>query len=329
MTQLTRREFAALAAVAAVSPFAGAQAPVPQPQARAGALTAGALFERIKARLDITWKADTVDGLKAGDAATPVTGIVTTALPTITVLRRAVALGANVVIASQPAFFARSDARTPPRRGPGGPPGGAPPAPGSGGAAAAAAAPEPPAPPDPIYAAKNAYIDEHKLVIIRLSDHWRGRDADPLALGFAKALGWTKHQVAGQPRRYDLPATTVEGLVAALEQALKVRGGIRVVGDPQTRVQKLGLLPGSTPLQASLDLLPGVDAIVAGEVREWETVEYARDHVDAGAKKALILVGRIVSEDPGMQACAEWLGALDSKLPVTHVAAGDPYWRPA
>ncbi len=54
-------------------------------------------------------------------------------------------------------------------------------------------------------------------------------------------------------------------------------------------------------------MLPEVDAIVAGEVREWESVEYARDLVAAGRKKALILIGRVLSEDPGMRVCADWL----------------------
>jgi hypothetical protein len=69
--------------------------------------------------------------------------------------------------------------------------------------------------------------------------------------------------------------------------------------------------------------------MVAGEVREWESVEYARDAVASGAKKALILVGRIVSEEPGMQVCAGWLKTLVPGVPVRHIAAGDPYWRPS
>jgi hypothetical protein len=60
-----------------------------------------------------------------------------------------------------------------------------------------------------------------------------------------------------------------------------------VVGDPQLKVQKIGLLPGTTPIQAALSLLPSVDAVIAGEVREWESVEYVRDKVTAGEKKAL------------------------------------------
>jgi putative NIF3 family GTP cyclohydrolase 1 type 2 len=317
MTHLSRREFAALAAAAAAAPFNFTQTPP-----GTSPIAAAELIARIKDRIGVEWKADSVDGVKAGDPATPVTGVVTTALATLAVLRRAVKAGANVVIASQPAFYSRTDARTPPagRGGRGGAPAGGPPQAGT-------ADITPPA--DPVFAAKNAFIDEHKLVLVRLSEHWRLRQPDPLALGMAQAMEWTKYQAGSDPRRYDVPAATVGALVASIATRLGARGGIRLVGQPDTIVRRVGLLPGSTPIQASLAMLPNVDAIVAGEVREWESVEYARDMVFTGEKKALILVGRIVSEEPGMRACAEWLKSLVPGVPSRHIAAGDPYWRPA
>jgi putative NIF3 family GTP cyclohydrolase 1 type 2 len=323
MTQLSRREFAALAAGAAVSPLALGPTPMRAASTAQESITAQQLIDRITAQIGVAWKPETVDGVKAGDPAVAVTGVVTTALASLAVLQKAVEAGANVVIASQPVFYARADARTPPARRVPGAPGG----PAAG--AAASAGPAPPAPADPVFTAKNAFIDRHKLVVVRLSDHWRLREPDPLAQGLGAAMGWTKHQVAGNPRRYDVPPLTVEALVAALGKALGASGGLRVVGDPKTSLRRIGLLPGSTPIQAALDMLPGVDAIVGGEVREWESVEYARDVVAAGGRKALILVGRIVSEDPGMRLCADWLKTVAPGLPVRHIAAGDPYWRPA
>jgi hypothetical protein len=183
-----------------------------------------------------------------------------------------------------------------------------------------------------VFAAKNAFIARHQLVILRLSDHWRLRAPDPFAAGFARLLGWTDHQSAADPRRFDLPASSVVALdtfASTLGTALRSRGGLRIVGNRSARVRRVGLLPGSTPIQASLAMLPEVDAIVAGEVREWESVEYARDVAYSGQGKGLILVGRVVSEEPGMAECAAWLGTLVPEVTVRHVAAGDPYWRPA
>ena len=72
-----------------------------------------------------------------------------------------------------------------------------------------------------------------------------------------------------------------------------------------------------------------VDMIVAGEVREWENTHYAADMFTAGEKRALVTIGRVVSEEPGMRACAEWLKTVVKEVPATWIGVGDPYWRPA
>lgn len=314
MTHLSRREFTAAAAAAAAA-FA---APIGVGRA-ARAVSAADVVERIRKQIGVDWKPETIDGIKAGDPATAVTGVVTTAMATLAVLRQAVDQGANMIVSAEPTFYGRSDARTPPAgRG------------GRGGAGAPAPAEPPPPPPaDPVYAAKNAFVDANKLVVFRLNEHWKLRRPDPFASGFGSALGWTRHQAAGDPSRYTLPAASLEAVVADVRKKLDVRGGLRVIGDPKIRIQRVGLLPGSTPIQAAIDMLPAVDLIVAGEVREWESVEYVRDVVFSGQPKALILVGRVVSEEGAMNACASWLTTVVPEVKVRHVNARDPYWRPA
>lgn len=295
MSHLSRREFAAMATMAAVAPFATRpRLPV----------AAEDVIDRIRKQIGVEWKAETVDGIKAGDAATAVTGIVTTALATMAVLQQAVKAGANFIVTAHPTFYGRADSKTPPA--------------GRGGA---------PAAPDAVFAAKDAFVARHNLVIFRLSDHWRLREPNPAAAGLGAALGWTRP--TGSPVRFDIQAISLDALAAGVKKRLNLRGGVRVVGDRQLRVQRVGVLPGSTPIAAALALMPEVDVILAGEMREWESVEYARDTVTAGAKKALVLVGRIVSEEPGMEACAGWLKTLVPEAPIRHIAAGDPYWRPA
>ena len=302
MAHLSRRDFAAAATMAAVAPFA-TNLEARFASGGAAALSAQDVIDRIRKQIGADWKAETVDGLKAGDASVAVTGIVTSALATMAVLQQAVKAGANFVVTAHPTFYTRGDAKTPPA--------------GRGGT---------PAAPDAIFAAKDAFITKNNLVVFRLSDHWRQRQPHPSAAAIGAALGWTK--ATGDPLRFDIPAVSLDALAATVKQRLNVRGGIRVVGDRQLRVQRVGVLPGSTPLAAALNLMPDVDAILAGEVREWEGVEYARDKVTAGERKALILVGRVVSEEAGMESCAGWLKTIVSEVPVRHVGAGDPYWRP-
>src|SRR5438046_10622439 len=122
--------------------------------------------------------------------------------------------------------------------------------------------------PNPSFTAKNDFIKTNRLFIWRFSDHWRQRTPDPLAIGLTDALDWSKYRAANNPALVTMPATTLDKLVSDLKKKLNVRGGIRVVGDPQLKVQKIGLLPGTTAIQAALKLLPQVDAIIAGEVSE-------------------------------------------------------------
>jgi hypothetical protein len=101
------------------------------------------------------------------------------------------------------------------------------------------------------------------------------------------------------------------------------------VGDPKSRVHRIAMLPGLSALAATVTALPESDLVLAGETREWESVEYAQDTVASGQKKGLIMLGRVLSQDPGMNVCADWLKKLVPEVPVRWLPAGDPYWRPA
>ena len=304
MTRVSRRAFVRLgAAGAAAAPWVLEPAAV-----GAATVTAQDIVDRVRKAVGVEWKAGTVDTFKAGDPSTPITGIVTTSLATIDVMRRAVKAGANMIVTAGPTFYSRTDSPTPPA--------------GRGRGAAA------PPPPDPVFAAKQDFIKTHALVVWRFHDHWRLRTPDPFAHGLAAALGWARYRTNDDPARLTVPALTLEALAARGKSRLDARGGVRVVGRPQTRVRTIGLLPGTRAIQDTVALLPHVDAIIAGEIREWESSEYARDVVNAGLGKGVILVGRSLSEDAGMKVCADWLRPIVPEAPVRWLPAGDPYWRP-
>ena len=317
MNRLSRRQFVRLSAAGAIaSPFAldhvalGQSGGGPEgPPLRAAAPTAHEVVDRIRKSLGVPWKADTVDTFKAGDPSTVVTGVVTTSLATIDLMRRAVKAGANLVITSGPTFYSRTDSPMPP----------------AGRGRGAAASP----PADPVFAAKNEFIRNNRLVVWRFSDHWRLRTPEPFTQGIVDALGWGTHPLGSTPAHVRVPAVALESLVADVKAHLGARGGMRIIGNPRARLQTIAVLPGTVPIQAALTHLPQVDAIIAGEIREWESSEYARDTITAGRDKALILVGRTLSEDPGMKVCAQWLETIVPEAPVRWLAAGDPYWRPA
>jgi putative NIF3 family GTP cyclohydrolase 1 type 2 len=299
MAGLSRRAFVRLGAIGVATPLVLDTATV-----GAAAPTAQAVVDRIRQHVGVEWNPTTVDTFKAGDPSTMVTGIVTTSLATIDVMRRAIQAGANLIVTSGPTFYSRADTPTlQGRRGA-------------------------PAPPDPVLAAKRDFITGHRLVVWRFSDHWRARTPDPFAQGIVETLGWTKYRVTGAPQPITVPAITIESLAREVKAKLNARGGIRVIGRPEARVRTIAVLPGTIPIQTTLRVLPDVDLIIAGEIREWESSEYARDLVHAGRNKGLILVGRSLSEEPGMNVCAAWLKTIVPDAPVRWLPAGDPYWRP-
>ena len=69
------------------------------------------------------------------------------------------------------------------------------------------------------------------------------------------------------------------------------------------------------------------DLIVAGEVREWENTHFAADLFTIGEKHGLVTIGRVVSEDPGMRVCADWLKSIVKDVPARWIMVGDLYWR--
>lgn len=286
MKPISRRRFALLAGTA------GAAA---ERMAGAAPLTAEAVAGRIRGALGGEWPPDGLDGFRAGDPATVVKGIATTAMATVEVLRQAVKAHANFVLTYEPTFFSRA-----------------------GGVS----------PDDPVVKAKREFIAANGLVVFRLRDHWQARKESDMVTGLAAALGWSARRVKSDDALYEIPPATAEATVASVRRKLNLRAGLRVVGDRNATVRRVLLFPGSMPTSVMWQRYSEVDMIVAGEVREWENTHYAADMFTAGEKRALVTTGRVVSEDPGMRACAEWLKTVVKEVPARWIAAGDPYWRP-
>jgi putative NIF3 family GTP cyclohydrolase 1 type 2 len=245
---------------------------------------------------------DTVDTLKAGDPATVVTGITTTFLDTMGVLRESVRRGNNLIITHEPTFYNHRDATKA-------------------------------FTDDPIYREKLAYIEQHHLVVYRLHDAIHADPAgDHILAGLKQALGWEQYPHASGPRGpyfITIPPTTLEQLARFLQSRLNIQT-LRVEGKPGLPITHVALLPGSSGLDRQVLALsqPQVDVLIAGEASEWETVEYVRDAVTQDRSKALILLGHEVSEEPGMEQCAKELREVFPALKVDHIMAGQPLWNP-
>ena len=105
---------------------------------------------------------------------------------------------------------------------------------------------------------------------------------------------------------------------------------LRVVGDPEMKIEKIAFLPGAYGSQKQVEkyLAPFIDVLIVGESREWETIEYARDAQEFGIHRALIVMGHADSEEAGMLHVANWLEELLPSVPVKYIPARNPLWSP-
>jgi putative NIF3 family GTP cyclohydrolase 1 type 2 len=267
--------------------------------AEAQSITAAEAIQRIERRYSPTLPQNTVDTIKAGDASTSITGIVTTFLDTMDVLREANRIGANLVITHEPTFYNHLDDTTFFAN-------------------------------DPVYREKLEYVQQHHMVVFRLHDGIHSASPDPVATALIEELGWKSYMTSTNPFLATIPQTSLLKLARDLEAKLNART-MRVVGDLDLKVTHVALIPGAAGLQKQVLALrrDDVEVLLAGESAEWEAIEYVRDAVAQGRHKALVLLGHEVSEEAGMKQCAEDIRPLFPGIKVMHVSARQPLWSPS
>jgi putative NIF3 family GTP cyclohydrolase 1 type 2 len=263
-------------------------------------LTAAQIIGRIKKNVGAPDRPQTVDNLIAGNPDSPVRGIASVMMSTLDVLQRCAAAGLNLVVTHEPTFYLHQDTTDTLTN-------------------------------NPVYKFKTGFIRQHDMVIFRLHDHWHDRHPDGIAQGMSRDLGWERNVVdPADPREFTFPATPLARFAQQIAERLHIRT-MRVIGDPTLAVRRVATSWGYLSRDPGIQLLArsDVDVVVCGETREWEVVEYAQDAIAAGQKKALILMGHVVSEQSGMKYFAEWLKQFVTEVPVEFVPAPEPFWPPS
>jgi putative NIF3 family GTP cyclohydrolase 1 type 2 len=291
MSDLTRRSFILSASAALTANLAKAGRTLTP-------LTAGQVVDRIRQQVGVPWRAQTVDQIVAGEASTPVLGIATTMMATLDVVERAAAAGKNMIVTHETPFYLHQDHTDDIKD-------------------------------DPTLKYKLEFIRQHNMAIFHFHDHWHARKPDGIATGMMQQLGWEKNVDPDNPKQFTFSGEPLAHFCRNMQSRLKDRT-IRVVGDPRLPVKRVlvswgfvGRMPG-----ISLFARPDVDVFICGETREWELVEYVRDSITAGNKKALILLGHVVSEQGGMIYCADWLRSFITEVPIEFIPDREPFWAP-
>jgi putative NIF3 family GTP cyclohydrolase 1 type 2 len=259
-------------------------------------MTAAAVIEAIIKQTGSEPVPNTVDVFKAGDPQTPVKGIVTTMFATMDVLKKAVEMKCNLIIAHEPVFYNHRDETTQFIN-------------------------------DPVFLEKKKFIDDNKLVVWRFHDYIHRIKPDAIDYGMALKLGWIKYEDTKTVEHFVIPETTLQELLQTLKKVFP-GNAFNVIGKPAMKLKNVSFSAGAPGSAVHFRMLEdnNVDVLIAGEVSQWETYEYARDAVSQGRNKAVIFLGHVTSEEPGMEYCAEWLKGFLNNIPIRFVESGPSYW---
>ena len=55
-------------------------------------------------------------------------------------------------------------------------------------------------------------------------------------------------------------------------------------------------------------------------------MEYVADATSLGMNKGLVMLGHVVSEQPGHDDYAKWMQTFIKGIPIQYVAAEEPFW---
>ena len=238
---------------------------------------------------------DTVDTIKLGDASQELTGIAVTFLTTSEVIQKAAQLGANLIVTHEPTFYNHRDDTNWLHA-------------------------------HDIYNSKRRLIENDHLVVWRFHDYLHSLPPDSTVMGLLKELGWEANVSIEQPWLSDIQPITFRDMGEHIKQRLGLKT-IRLVGDLTSVCKRAAVLPGFPPAEMQIGVLgdPSVDVLIAGEIHEWETSEYARDANLLGYQKGLIVIGHAASEEPGMRYIIPWLKERLPDISIQFVSSGSPF----
>ena len=256
------------------------------------------VMESIRNNVKPHWFETRTDSIVIGNAHDTVTGIATCMFVDLNLLKKAVASSCNLIITHEPSFYTATDHVEDFMKD------------------------------DPVLNEKVDYIKAHHLVVYRFHDNAHRNDPDQIMKGLSDDLGW--EIISRRPWILGIKKLTLSALTDSLKKHLQMPG-IRVIGDPDLEISRVGLVPGLAPTaQMHIGILKrdDVDAILVGEAREWEDYIYVRDAQELGKKKAAIFIGHFKSEEPGMKYCAEWLQTFIKGLNIVFIKNDNFWWTP-
>jgi putative NIF3 family GTP cyclohydrolase 1 type 2 len=220
------------------------------------------------------------DGLKWGDGDAHVKAVATTWMATLDVVRRAAALGCNVIVTHEPTFYwddvgaGKSELEIAAEHG------------------------------TPAEAKQKLLADAGIQAVLRVHDAWDFFPDYGITDSLARALNFrNKVSADGRVPMWQLRPVPLGEVARHAKTRLRLRQ-VRVVGDLGREVERAAVAVGAFGgLEVILRAVEqGADFLIGGECSEWQVVRFCED-----SGFGLILLGHAESETPGMAAMADFL----------------------
>ncbi len=250
----------------------------------------------------------TCDKLMSGSYEQEVSKIAVTFMATVDVIKKAIAMGAQLIITHEPTWFTGEDTTDWLQD-------------------------------DPVYLKKKELIEHANIAIWRFHDHMHMDAVDGIMRGFDEELSWHQYRLEPDSKLvddkadycYKLPMTTLRELSNFFKEKLSM-DVIQIIGDPEMKVERIGVLPGGASLGLFSEYHPmqlmynrELDVLVCGEIVEWRLPAYIRDACQLGMPKAILVLGHERSEEPGMKHMVEWMRDVTENIPVVFIDSEEPF----
>ena len=250
----------------------------------------------------------TCDKLMSGSFEQEVSKIAVTFMATVDVIKKAIAMGAELIVTHEPTWFTGEDTTDWLDN-------------------------------DPVYLKKKELIEQADIAIWRFHDHMHMDPVDGIMRGFDEEMDWVQYRMEADSSFlggkgdycYQLPTTTLQELCNSFKERLPMKV-IQIIGDPEMKVERVGVLPGGASLGLFSEYHPmqlmynrDLDVLVCGEIVEWRLPAYVRDACQLGIPKAILVLGHERSEEPGMKHLGKWMQDIMDGIPVIFIDSEEPF----
>lgn len=245
----------------------------------------------------------TCDTYAIGDPDMEVTGVVTTFMATVEVIRKTIDAGANLIITHEPTWFNGTDLTDWCAE-------------------------------DSVYLAKKKLLEDNHIAVWRFHDHMHmGGSADYIYTGLLKEMGWEKYLCPDeqQPWVYELPETTLKELALELKEMFEM-DTVQTIGRPDCKIRRAGILVGGGSLGLGREVMPmevmerdNLNVLICGDITEWTTCAYINDAQQLGLDRCMITLGHERTEEPGMKHLPALIKRYVHGVPVQFISAREPF----